>query len=53
MRGFAAGMDAQSAKYVFDFLAGYHLPPLERERVGKVRHAIDSFEWEQATELLK
>ena len=33
LRGFAAGMDAQSAKYVFDFLAGYRLPPGERERV--------------------
>ncbi|MBE6909779.1 MAG: response regulator [Ruminococcaceae bacterium] len=53
LRGFAAGMDAQSAKYVFDFLAGYRLPSGERERVSKVKHAIDSFEWEQAAELLK
>ncbi len=53
LRGFASSMDAQSAKYVFDFLAGYRLTPEERERVGKVKHAIDSFEWEQATELLK
>ena len=53
LRGFAAGMDAQSAKYVFDFLAGYRLPPGERERVSKVKHAIDSFEWDQAAELLK
>ncbi len=52
LRGFAAGMDAQSAKYVFDFLAGYRLPPGERKRVSKVKHAIDSFEWEQVGELL-
>ena len=52
LRGFASSMDAQSAKYVFDFLAGYRLTPEERERVGKVKHAIDSFEWEQAAELL-
>ncbi len=45
-------MDAQSAKYVFDFLAGYRLTPEEREHVGKVKHAIDSFEREQAVELL-
>ncbi len=53
LRGFAASMDAQSAKYVFDFLAGYRLPPAERERVRKVKHAIDTFEWEQVGELLK
>ncbi|MBO4914696.1 MAG: response regulator, partial [Oscillospiraceae bacterium] len=53
LRGFAAGMDAQSAKYVFDFLASYRLPPKERERVSKVKHAIESFEWEQVGELLK
>ncbi|MBE6909778.1 MAG: response regulator [Ruminococcaceae bacterium] len=53
LRGFTASMDAQSAKYVFDFLAGYRLTPEERERVDKVRRAIDSFEWEQAGELLK
>jgi len=53
LRGFAASLDAQSAKYVFDFLAGYRLPPDERERVGKVRRAIESFDWEQVNELLK
>ena len=53
LRGFAAGMDAQSAAYVFDFLAGYRLPQDERERVKKVKRAIDAFEWEQAGELLK
>ncbi|MBE7004042.1 MAG: response regulator [Ruminococcaceae bacterium] len=53
LRGFAAGMDAQSAGYVFDFLAGYRLPAKERERVGKVRRAINGFEWEQAAELLQ
>ncbi len=53
LRGFAASMDAQSAKYVFDFLAGYRLPSEERKRVDAVRHAIDGFEWEQAGELLK
>ena len=53
LRGFAAGMDAQSAAYVFDFLAGYRLPQDERERVKKVKRAIDAFEWEQAGELLQ
>ena len=53
LRGFAASMDAQSAAYVFDFLAGYRLPQDERERVKKVKRAIDAFEWEQAGELLK
>ncbi len=53
LRGFAASMDAQSAKYVFDFLAGYRLPPDEKAHVEKIRRAIDCFEWEQAGELLK
>ncbi|MBE7008118.1 MAG: response regulator [Ruminococcaceae bacterium] len=53
LRGFAASMDAQSAAYVFDFLAGYRLPQDERERVKKVKRAIDAFEWEQVEELLK
>ncbi len=53
LRGFAASLDAQSAKYVFDFLAGYRLPPGERERVEKVRRAVEGFDWEQVNELLK
>ena len=53
LRGFAASMDAKSAAYVFDFLAGYRLPQGERERVKKVKRAIDAFEWEQAGELLQ
>ena len=53
LRGFAVGMDAQSAAYVFDFLMGYRLPQGERERVNKIKHAIAAFEWEQVTELLK
>ncbi len=51
--GFADSMDAQSAGYVFDFLAGYRLPKEERERVEKVRHAIETFEWEQVGEILQ
>lgn len=53
LKGFAAGMDAQSAAYVFDFLAGYRLPLEEKERVEKVRHAVDTFDWDKVTELLQ
>ena len=53
LRGFSESMDAQSAAYVFDFLAGYRLPKEERERVEKVRCAIDTFEWDQVNELLQ
>jgi CheY-like chemotaxis protein len=53
LKGFAAGMDAQSAVYVFDFLAGYRLPLKEKERVEKVRHAVDTFDWDKVTELLQ
>ncbi len=53
LRGFAANLDAQSAAYVFDFLAGFRLPRGERERMKKVRRAIDGFDWEQVNELLK
>jgi HPt (histidine-containing phosphotransfer) domain-containing protein len=53
LKGFAAGMDAQSAAYVFDFLAGYRLPLKEKERVEKVRHAVDTFDWDKVTELLQ
>nr|WP_051527160.1 ATP-binding protein [[Eubacterium] cellulosolvens] len=44
--GFADGMDAQSAAYVFDFLAGYRLPPKEREKVARIKHAVETFDWD-------
>ncbi|MBO4916192.1 MAG: response regulator, partial [Oscillospiraceae bacterium] len=53
LRAFAEDMDAQSAKYVFDFLAGHRLPPGERERVDKVKRAVASFDWDEVNELLK
>lgn len=52
LRGFAADMDEESAEFVFDFLSGFSLTPDIRERLNKIKGAIEGFDWDQATELL-
>ncbi|MBE7004839.1 MAG: response regulator [Ruminococcaceae bacterium] len=53
LRELAANMDADSAAFVFDYLAGFRIPQGERERVEKLKRAVKGFDWEQVNELLR
>ena len=52
LRELAASMDSDSATYVLNYLAGFRVPADERERVDRLRKAIDNFDWDQIDGIL-
>ncbi len=53
LRELAANLDSDNAKYVLNYLAGFRIPDGERERVEKLRAAIEGFDWDRIDEILK
>ncbi len=53
LRELSANLDSDNAKYVLDYLDGFRLPDGERERVGKLRAAVEGFDWDQIDGILK
>ncbi len=53
LKDVAETMDAKTASYVFSFLLGYRLPNGERERVEKMKKAVDGFDWDKVIELVE
>ncbi len=53
LRELAANLDSDNAKYVLNYLAGFRIPDCERERVEKLRAAIEGFDWDRIDEILK
>ena len=52
LRELAASMDSDSAEYVLNYLAGFRIPDGERERVQRIRKAIENFDWDRIDGIL-
>ena len=53
LKDVAESMDAKTAQHIIKLLSGYKLPEADKERVAKVKKAIESFDWDQISEILK
>ncbi|MBO4725609.1 MAG: response regulator, partial [Firmicutes bacterium] len=53
LKDVAESMDAKTAQHIIKLLSGYKLPEADKERVAKVKKAIESFDWGQISEILK
>ena len=52
IRDAAATLDTDSAEYAINYLDGFNIPESERERVEKLRQAINDFDWDYVEKIL-
>ena len=52
IRDFAATFDTESMAYALEYLDGFRIPDSEKERVGQLRRAIESFDRSRINEIL-